>query len=234
MRLLRIIGGAKFILCAALLASSAIANEDLSVSVEDYDQLTRRFDELAVLAFHGGIGDGLVASRESYRGYGEPPLFCVTDDKRLSDMALRESILKELEADGHTWRRVSTATIDTIVLHVLRRDYPCGNVRSKAAAPNRMMSGYVVARDDIKTRSTFEILYFYYVGLRAAIIASGDAYAARGAKRRICFPAKLEFLDLIKVADAELERNSAMWLARPYDNFGMLAFKAFEQQFPCK
>lgn len=231
---LRVIGRAMLILCALLLSAPTMANDNFGLIIEAYDLLPRKYDEVALLSYHGGIGDGLVATRENYRSQGEAPLFCVADDKRLSDMALRESIRKELAEDGHTWRRVSNATVEMIALYALRRDYPCGNVHSKAATPGKTILAYGMARANIHTDFGAELLVFYYMGLHAAIVLSQNAYAERGVKRRICFPPKLELMDMIKATDVERERNPGLWRTRPDDNFGMVAFKAFERQFPCK
>lgn len=78
------------------------------------------------------------------------------------------------------------------------------------------------------------ILYFFFFGLRSALTASGEAYAANGARKRICMPSDLRTFDMFAAIELELERNAAVWKDQSEADIGLVANRAFAHRWPCR
>ncbi len=125
----RIVGAAALVLGIALIALPAVAqnwNEGLGpkeyrdfisgMNVGGTGPLDRQF------WFQAGIMVGLQAAKEEYATAGAKPLFCLPVD--LQPVDLRDLILTELDSNGAAWG-APDATSEKIVLHVVRRQFPC-------------------------------------------------------------------------------------------------------------
>lgn len=73
--------------------------------------------------YHAGMIAALKETSAHYTELGQNPLFCLS--RQYWPTELRDLILHELAKDGSPWRRVSSATVETVALQALRQKYPC-------------------------------------------------------------------------------------------------------------
>lgn len=80
----------------------------------------------------------------------------------------------------------------------------------------------------------FEILFFFFSGLRTTLMATSQAYVAGGAKPRICIPPDVETDELFNATQAELERNPSYLKTNKEGSIVPIALQAFARKWPCQ
>lgn len=108
--------------------------------------------------------------------------------------------------------------------------------QSGAMATMMRVNDYRLYRTGMENgdKGSTQTLFNFLLGMQATLRASGDAYVARGAKRRICMPADAKSFDMIVAIDRELARNAALWDGRRDADIGLLVIAAFAERWPCK
>ncbi len=78
-----------------------------------------------------------------------------------------------------------------------------------------------------------ELLYYFFAGLRTALMTTSAGFVAKGEKRRFCIPPDAELHELVNATHEELERDRAHWEVRKDESVVPLALQAFARNWPC-
>lgn len=108
--------------------------------------------------------------------------------------------------------------------------------QSPAAMPMVSINDFIVMHNDAKLgfKPSLDAMFYYFFGLRVALVALDDAHVANGAKRRLCIPPAVAMFDLIDATYDELARNAAHWNSRKSESLAPLAMQAFMRKWPCR
>lgn len=222
-----------------MLPFPAIADNNRGFSIEEYEAVAARRPNIGIdpraMRYLDGIMLGFHAARMEYGKIGQKPLFC--SPPGLKTIGLYELMADELGSDGDTWRRAPDATAAKLALHVLRRSYPCSG---PVGLPEKFwqdmsMFGFrmmVMLANDGNRDGIMSVMAFFS-GLREAMMAASDVYAATGAKRRLCIPSGVETPVLIHAIGEELDRNDARWTGYSDDSIVPVALQVFADKWPC-